>query len=517
MKKNRLVSLSLITLVLILPLLVNSCKEDTNTLPMAVFTISPSYGTLDSVFVFDASEVSDLEDAEEDLQVRWDWESDSIFDTDFSTTKIIEHNFDVGGIYYITLEVKDNGGLTKRATEFLRVAIANRPPNASFSINPDVGFLQDIFTFDASSSSDPEDHNASLHSRWDFDGDGIWDTEFSQTNNVQHQYTIAKLYNVILEVQDSEGLTGQSNVSLLVGGMNTEPSAPESPIPSDDNGEASTLCILEWTCIDPNNDKLSYDVYFGTNENPPLVASGHERNTYACLPLEYDTDYYWKIVAYDTYDHIVEGVIWHFTTNSPDNPVNTMRDPRDGNFYKTVLIDGKLWMAENINIGTMIHSSTGGINGDGYQKDITKIEKYCYNNDPKNCEIYGALYQWDGAMRFSESEASTGICPSGWHIPTQQDWRELNLYYEQDLGLNAGTELVIGSQSGFQALFSGYLIFAERRFFDVAQAGYFWSSTVNSQINHLSMARSLYRGKEDFQEDTSQKVNGIPVRCIKNY
>ncbi len=517
MKNNRLVSLSLITLVLSLPLLVNSCREEPNTIPMALFTISPTYGTTDSVFVFDASDVRDIEDAEEDLQVRWDWESDSTFDTDFTTNKVTEHKFDVGGTYYITLEVKDTRGMTNRTTEFLRVSWTNRAPHASFSVSPNAGFLQDIFTFNASSSSDPEDNNANLLCRWDFDGDGSWDTEFSQTKSIQHQYSEPGLYNITLEVKDSEGLTNQASFTLVVGGQNEAPNAPENPNPTNENGEASTLCTLGWTCNDPENDILVYDVYFGTNTNPPLVASGHEKNSYNCLPLEYDTDYYWKIVAHDPYDHTVEGEIWHFLTNSPLNPMNTFRDPRNGQIYKTVEIDGKIWMAENLNIGSMIHSSTGGLNGDGYQKDSTKIEKYCYNNDPKNCEIYGALYQWDGAMRFTSNEASGGICATGWHLPTQAEWRDLYLYYEEDLGIDSGVELMLGSQSGFQALFSGYLIFAERKFYDLGQAGYFWSSTVNSQLNHLAMGRAVYRGKVDFQEDTYQKVNGLPVRCIKNY
>ena len=517
MKNNRLVSISLIILVLSLPLLVNSCKEEPNTIPMALFTISPSYGTTDSIYVFDASEVRDLEDASEDLQVRWDWESDSTFDTEFTTNKIIEHQFDIGGTYYISLEVKDTRGMTNRITEFLRVSWRNQEPHASFSVSPDGGFLQDIFIFNASSSSDPEDDNAKLYNRWDFDGDGSWDTEYTKDKTVQHQYENAGLYEVVLEVKDSEGLTNQSTYTLIVGGINQSPAAPENPVPANNNTDASTLCTLEWTCVDPENDNLLYDVYFGTNETPPLVASGIDKSSYDCLPLEYETTYYWKIAAHDPYDHTVEGEVWQFTSNAPINPMNTIRDPRDGKIYKTVEIDGKVWMAENLNVGSMIHSSTGGINNDGYQKDTTKIEKFCYNNDPKNCEIYGALYQWDAAMRFGEYEALEGICPSGWHIPTQAEFKELYLYYEDELGLNSGVELSLGSQSGFQALFSGYLIFAERKFYDIGQAGYLWSSTINPQINHLSMGRAVYRGLLNFQEDTYQRVNGLPVRCIRNY
>ncbi len=517
MKKNRLVSISLITLVLVLPLLVNSCREEPNTIPMALFTISPSYGTVDSVFVFDASESSDLEDLEEDLEVRWDWESDSTFDTEYSTNKIAQHQYQIGGTYYITLEVKDTRGMTTRKTDFLRVSWNNRAPNASFSVSPESGYLQDIFIFNASSSSDPEDDNRSLNSRWDFDGDGNWDTEYSKEKSVQHQYAESGVYEVKLEVKDSEGLTSQTTYSLVVGAMNEPPAPPSDPQPQNENSDASTLCTLTWACDDPEGDVLTYDIYFGTAANPPMVAEKHETNSYYCLPLEYVTDYYWKIVAYDPYGHIVEGDVWHFTTNDSENPINTIRDPRDGKFYKTVEIDGKVWMAENLNIGSMIHSSTGGLNNDGYQKDTTKIEKYCYNNDPENCEIYGALYQWDAAMRFTDFEASEGICPPGWHIPTAKEWQNLYLYYEDDLGIAAGSALMLGSTTGFQALFSGYLIFAERKFYDNGQGGYFWSSTVNPSLNHLGLGRSYYRGKEDLQEDTYQKVNGLPVRCMKDY
>ena len=517
MKKNRLVSISLIILVLALPLIVNSCREDPNTIPMALFTISPSYGTVDSTFVFDASEVSDLEDAEEDLQVRWDWESDSIFDTDYTTNKIAEHNFDIGGKYYVTLEVKDTRGMTNRTTEYLGVSWNNRAPTASFNVSPDGGFLQDIFIFNASSSSDPEDDNQSLYRRWDFDGDGTWDTEYTKENTASYQYSEARLYEVKLEVKDKGGLTDEVTYSLIVGSMNEAPAPPENPFPENENANASTLCTITWVCNDPEQDVLTYDVYFGTDANPPKVASDYENTSYDCLPLDYETDYYWKVIATDPYDHVVEGDIWHFTTNGPENPMSTFRDPRDGKYYKTVEIDGRLWMAENLNIGTMINSSTGGLNNDGYQKDNTKIEKYCYNNDPENCEIYGALYQWDAAMRFADYEAAEGICPGGWHIPTALEWKELYLFYEDHLGIDAGTALMLGSQTGFQGLFSGYLIFAERKFYDNGQAGYFWSSTTNPQLNHLGMVRSYYRGKVDLQEDTSQKVNGLPVRCIKNY
>ena len=119
-------------------------------------------------------------------------------------------------------------------------------------------------------------------------------------------------------------------------------------------------------------------------------------------------------------------------------------------------------------------------------------------------------------MNYQSVEAAQGLCPTGWHMPTDIEWRDLsNFYKEQDLAV--GDQLILGSRSGFQALFSGYMIFAERKFYDLAQAGYFWSSTPNPNINYMSLGRSVFRGKPDFQQDTFQRVSGLPVRCIKDY
>jgi uncharacterized protein (TIGR02145 family) len=323
-----------------------------------------------------------------------------------------------------------------------------------------------------------------------------------------------------VEVVDRRGATDTETVSLVVGPMNQAPAEPKDPSPADLFTTASTAGMLSWTCIDPENDSLRYDIYFGTDQNPPLVASDVAGAYYETLPLEYTTVYYWKVVAKDPYEHQVTGPVWSFTTNSAINPLGTMRDARDGKIYKTVTINNKIWMAQNLNIGTMINSSTGGDRGDGYQLDNGKAEKFCYKNDPAYCAIYGGLYQWDEAMAFTTVEGSPGLCPDGWHLPTDTEWEELVLFLDPENGeAKAGDQLVLGSRSGFQALFSGYLIFAERKYYDIGNAGYFWSSTPNpaTGLNHLALMRSIYRSKPAFQQDTSQKVNGLPIRCVKDY
>ena len=93
----------------------------------------------------------------------------------------------------------------------------------------------------------------------------------------------------------------------------------------------------------------------------------------------------------------------------------------EGQVYNTVQIGEQCWFRENLNIGTMISSNTGG----QLQTNNNIIEKYCYDNVAVNCTTYGGLYEWDEAMQYATAEGAQGICPSGWHVPTDNEWKIL--------------------------------------------------------------------------------------------
>jgi len=82
------------------------------------------------------------------------------------------------GNYVVKLEVKDTDGLTGSTTKLLRVTSANIKPTALFTVTPQSGQIGTVFSFDASSSTDPEDATELLEVRWDWENDGIWDTEY---------------------------------------------------------------------------------------------------------------------------------------------------------------------------------------------------------------------------------------------------------------------------------------------------------------------------------------------------
>ncbi len=110
----------------------------------------------------------------------------------------------------------------------------NTPPTASFTVIPSAGDLSTVFEFDASSSWDYEDSSQILEVRWDFDGDGEWDTDWSTEKIVYHQYDLPSEYVVKLEVRDSLGLTNVTSIEVVVIEVIPEFSSLVTPI----------LCLL---------------------------------------------------------------------------------------------------------------------------------------------------------------------------------------------------------------------------------------------------------------------------------
>ncbi len=209
-------------------------------------------------------------------------------------------------------------------------------------------------------------------------------------------------------------------------------------------------------------------------------------------------------------------------------------DSRDGQTYPTVSIGGKCWLAKNMNIGTMVF-------GTEQQTNTETIQKYCYANDENNCNIYGGLYQWNMAMQFSTSEGVQGICPEGWHIPTDYEFKQLELALSMPSGevdimnsfrghaQNVGGQMKQGGGSGFEALFAGarnggggFMYLQGTGSYDFA---YFWSSSHCSEGGECSegrdenfaIRRCLQGGSQGSgRYDTFNKGYGFSVRCVKN-
>ena len=182
-----------------------------------------------------------------------------------------------------------------------------------------------------------------------------------------------------------------------------------------------------------------------------------------------------------------------------------------GQTYNTVLIGGnQCWLHENLSVGIEIADVT-------LQSNNSVIEKSCYNGASSDCATYGGLYSWDEAMNYSTG--SQGICPSGWHIPTQAEWQALISYLGSS---NAGQKMKATTSdvtpwdgmntSGFEALSGG--IGQSTAFLYQGSRETFWSSTSFSSSDAYDY--DLNTGINTLDEYTNVKVGGYCIRCIQN-
>ncbi len=106
---------------------------------------------------------------------------------------------------------------------------------------------------------------------------------------------------------------------------------------------------------------------------------------------------------------------------------DSITDTRDGKRYATVLIGNQCWMAQDLNIGARIDAPA-------FQTDNSIVEKYCYDNLESNCDLWGGLYQWPELMGYTATPGTRGICPAGWHVPTDEEFKILEGNVDSQFG-----------------------------------------------------------------------------------
>ncbi len=207
-----------------------------------------------------------------------------------------------------------------------------------------------------------------------------------------------------------------------------------------------------------------------------------------------------------------------------------------GESYPTVQIGTQCWFQKNVNAGTMVLGAND-------QTNNGILEKYCYNNDTVNCTIYGGLYQWAEAVQYQNGASNTtspspafsgnvkGICPTGWHVPSDGEWCTLATFLVSTVNCNAknttnfavqasqlmssnnwinnsgtGNSLFNSFGTGYRSLIGG--------FDQINISTHFWSNT-NSSIN--SDYFTLYKNPGDGLTFSFNAKNfGLSVRCLKD-
>ena len=203
----------------------------------------------------------------------------------------------------------------------------------------------------------------------------------------------------------------------------------------------------------------------------------------------------------------------------------------DGNSYKTVKIGDQLWMAENLKV-TRYRNGDSIPNITDADDSITEEGAYCnYDNDESNVKTYGRLYNWFAV------DDKRGLAPKGWHIPTDDEIKELEMYLgmsQEDAdgsvyrGTDEGSKLAGRADlwnggdlkvnpefgtSGFNLL-PGGCRGNPGAYYDMGAYGSFWSST-ESNSGYAWHRKLHYFYSEIFQGSYSMKL-GYSIRCLKD-
>ncbi|MDR2694338.1 MAG: fibrobacter succinogenes major paralogous domain-containing protein [Chitinispirillales bacterium] len=203
-------------------------------------------------------------------------------------------------------------------------------------------------------------------------------------------------------------------------------------------------------------------------------------------------------------------VVWSAWLAGCGNKDKSFTDERDGQRYRTVKIVEQTWMAENLN-----YTPSNG-------------NSWCYENSADSCNKYGRLYDWSTARV---------VCPSGWHLPSSEEWDNLSLavggkmdcYKGDNIGFcywdGAGKKLKAkggwnahqgksGNSTnayGFSALPGGSR-HSTGRFDDAGSSGIWWTAT--EYHSDYAYGRDMFYDLDHVSEHWGDKDSGLSVRCV---
>lgn len=278
-----------------------------------------------------------------------------------------------------------------------------------------------------------------------------------------------------------------------------------------------------------------YNIYRSTTRDGTYEKIGSVVNEdYTDYDLMPETTYYYKITQVSNenesdYSDIVSvavGNIWN---------CGDLLEYGDKE-YKTIKLGNQCWFQENIRIT---------------QEEINRncsIERRCYDDFLFNCTVYGGLYTYKSIMCGEEREGARGICPVGWRVPSDSDWRELEMEIgmREDVaqrygfrGSNEGSMLAgddglwddgelkednLFGFLGFNVLPGGYQrSYATQAFNDLGEKSIFWSSTSAQGDDGCSARGNTYVTREIVSNDIRIKKDCISdrstayLRCVRDF
>jgi len=513
---------------------------DNNTPPIALFTATPDSGTTNTEFVFDANGSCDIEDSTSQLQVRWDWDNDGVWDTEYSYTKLDTHQYETPGTYTVKLIVMDTEGATDTSFQNIIVDDIHDTLIAYFPFNGNAkdssGFKNDGIVYNASLTQDRFGNDSSAYY---FDGDQDWIDIHTVTIPSNKSQTI----NLWVKSEDKG-----NQLSYFLDNAEYEDIYNRISIKNSSANNLHTLSTSyngnvihhgdpaydDWDMVTVTMDG-NYLRAFRNGTLTDSVAS--ELCTLGgllvgCINTPSGNWFLGSVDDLRFYNYCLSDneILTLFRENgwTGNSAPDTVTDI-DGNVYKTVKIGEQIWMAENLRV---MHYQ----NGDPITKITVNSEwsnsntgSVCnYENNDSNAVLYGSLYNHLAV------HDNRKIAPEGWHIATDDDWKKLEIFAgmtesqadgvwgrgtDEGRKLKSETDWDGTDEFGFNIIPAGCREMDNGNYYNIDSEARFWTSTENKNTTPDTLytwARYLWSGDNRMVRFYDIPNRGYSVRCVKN-
>ncbi|NTW32109.1 MAG: hypothetical protein HGB12_05715 [Bacteroidetes bacterium] len=323
------------------------------------------------------------------------------------------------------------------------------------------------------------------------------------------------------------------------------------PFVTEGSGATETQITANWNA---SSGAIGYYLDVATDNAFTGILSNYDNlnvsnvTTYNVTGLTCGTSYYYRVKAYNTCGTSSNSSTITYPTNPFICGSSTVNDI-DGNTYNTVLLGTQCWLKENMRT-TKYPDNTAIAKGDAAAGDTDwGIDHAWYScppntgNTAEDCAAaasLGLLYQWSAVMHSSTTDGAQGICPSGWHVPTDAEWCTMENTVEAGTdascsttgwrGINTGSKMAadvaaqswtsgnLRSGTGFNntsglKLGPSGMRHTNGNYYSRSDGAEMWTSTVNVANPWM---REVNNTITQVNRSTIIKAMGFSVRCLKD-
>ena len=421
----------------------------------------------------------------------WYW---NFGDDELSSSQNPLHTYNDPGSYTVTLTVSgETGSVSETKHDYIIVNDPSTAPIADFMANRTSILIGETVSFTDQSLNNPTSWS------WDF-GDG----GASTYQNPSHTYNTQGTYSVTLNVSNSYGSDSETKTDYII--ASASGAAPVANFTADKTSftEGETVNFTDQSTNGPTSWSWDFgDGGTSSSENP-----SYQYNTEGIYSV--------TLTVTNSYGSDTETKSNYITVG--EKCPSTVTD-YDGNVYNTVQIGNQCWMTENLKTTKYNDGTDIPFISDGIEWGNLSSHAYCwYNNSAVNAQTYGVLYNW-------YTVNNGNLCPTGWHVPTDDEWYILTDYL--------GGESIAGgklkesgtmhwespntgatNETGFTALPGGYRG-TEGSFAFIGLNGHWWSATEDFDI--FAWSRRIYHDSSIVDRNYScNKRHGFSVRCLRD-